>query len=243
MTDELDRPLNRISTLWTVVCQAHDGPADAVSTAQGLLLQRYTRAVYSYLLGALHNREAADDLAQEFALRFIQGRLRGAQPTRGRFRDFVKGVLSNLVADYYRQRRGIPLSEIGLDPAVSEEAQTDFVTAWREETLARAWNALAELEGRTGQPFHTVLRFRADQPELASEPLAAQLSARLGRPLTAAGVRQSLHRARERFADLLLDEVAQTLQAPTAETLAEELGDLGLLDYCRPALDRFRGLA
>jgi RNA polymerase sigma-70 factor (ECF subfamily) len=76
---------------------------------------------------------------------------------------------------------------------------------------------------------------------MRSPQLAEQLTARLGRPFTAAGVRQTLHRAREKFADLLLDELAHSLEYPQAEQLAQELVELGLLDYCRPALER-RGL-
>jgi hypothetical protein len=52
-------------------------------------------------------------------------------------------------------------------------------------------------------------------------------------------VRQALHRAREKFADLLLDEVAQTLDAPTTEQLEEEVLTLGLHIYCQPALQRW----
>src|SRR5262249_51881621 len=110
--------------------------------------------------------------------------------------------------------------------------------SWCDELLARAWAALASLEARTGQPFHAVLRFRADHPELRSPRMAEQLTARLGRPFTPAGVRQTLHRAREKFAELLLDEVTHFLENPTAEQLEQELLELGLLDYCRPALER-----
>ena len=63
-------------------------------------------------------------------------------------------------------------------------------------------------------------------------------AARLGRPLTAAGGRQMLHRARERFADRLIEEVAHSLGDPTPERLAEELIDLGLYEHCRPAWQR-----
>jgi RNA polymerase sigma-70 factor (ECF subfamily) len=76
---------------------------------------------------------------------------------------------------------------------------------------------------------------------MRSPQLAEQLSVQLGKTLTAAGVRQLLHRARQRFAALLLDEVAHSVANPTIEQLAEELAELGLLDYCRPALER-RGL-
>lgn len=70
--------------------------------------------------------------------------------------------------------------------------------------------------------------------------MAEQLSADLGKPLRADAVRQTLHRAREKFAALLLDEVLHTLREPTVETLEAELIDIGLLEYCRPALDELR---
>ena len=53
-------------------------------------------------------------------------------------------------------------------------------------------------------------------------------------------MRQTLKRARDRFADLLLDAVAHSLEDATASALEEELSDLGLLGYCQAALDRLR---
>jgi hypothetical protein len=73
--------------------------------------------------------------------------------------------------------------------------------------------------------------------------MAERLSPVLGKPVTAAAVRQTLHRARERFADALLDEIAQALDDPSAEALEAELIDLSLHDHCRPALDRRAGKA
>jgi hypothetical protein len=60
-------------------------------------------------------------------------------------------------------------------------------------------------------------------------------------PVSEAGVRQTLHRAREKFADLLLEEVARELDDPTPERLEEELSELSLLDQCRAALERRGG--
>jgi hypothetical protein len=73
--------------------------------------------------------------------------------------------------------------------------------------------------------------------------MAARLGARLGRPLTAAGVRQTLRRAREKFSDLLLDEVAHSLQTADPGAVEQELIDLGLLSYCQDALQRRRHLS
>jgi RNA polymerase sigma-70 factor (ECF subfamily) len=235
--------LSRITTLWTVVCQAHDGSGEAAATAQRQLLDRYGGAVRRYLQAVVRTSEAADELFQEFAVRLLHGDLRGADPDRGRFRNFVKGVLFHMVADHHQRQRRQPflLSPEHPEPAVpppSLEAQQEFLTSWRDELLAKSWSALEALERETGQPFYTVLRFRADHPGLRSPEMAEQLTRVLGKPVTAAGMRQTLHRAREKFADLLLDEVVHSLQNPTAEDLEQELSDLRLLDYCRPALER-----
>jgi RNA polymerase sigma-70 factor (ECF subfamily) len=235
--------LSRIATLWSLVCRAHQGPAEPANSARRQLLNRYGSAVRRYLRKLLPDPDAAAEVFQEFALRLAHGDLRGADPRRGRFRDFVKGTLFHLVADYRTQRRRWPGplpadgAAVAADPG-DAEADREFAASWRDELLARAWAALAGSDARTGQPFFAVLRFRADHPELRSPEMAGRLAAQLGRPLTAVGVRQLLHRARERFAEYLLDEVAHALDSPTPEGLEDELADLNLLDYCRPALAR-----
>src|SRR5262249_37404622 len=157
-----------------------------------------------------------------FAVQLLHGDLRGANPQRGRFRDFVKGMLFHLVADYRKQQRQWPGPLPGDGAALATNRQDvdsdrSFVESWCDELLARAWAALAEIEAGTGQPYYAVLRFRADHPEMRAPQLAEELTAQLGRTLTAAGVRQTLHRAREKFAAHLLDEVADSLESPTDE--------------------------
>jgi RNA polymerase sigma-70 factor (ECF subfamily) len=88
--------------------------------------------------------------------------------------------------------------------------------------------------------FYAVLRLRAEFPDLRSNEMAERLSGQLGKEVNAAWVRQMLHRAREQFADLLLEETLQTLREPTVEVLEQELIDIGLHEYCKPALDRLR---
>ena len=245
---EVQQRLSRISTQWTLVFQAHRGDGgEAVSAAQKELMQRYCGAVYRYLLAAVRDSHTAADLAQEFALSFIRGDFKRADPGKGRFRDYVKTVLFHLVANFHRGKAKLPrvaASEIA-EPAAADPApfasDEDFLQRWREELLSQAWEALARVEKTTGKLYHTVLRFRAQSPDVPSALMAEQLSARLGRPLTAAGVRQTLHRARDRFAELLLDEVACSLETDDPEKLEQELIDLGLLAYCRDALQRRAG--
>jgi RNA polymerase sigma-70 factor (ECF subfamily) len=231
----LEERLSRISTLWSLVYQAHHGSTETVGAAQRALLERYSGAVHRYLLGALHDPDAADELFQEFALRFVRGDFKRVDPERGRFRSFVKTALFHLIVDFRRRPRPPALPA---DAPEVADPERDFVESWRAELLDRTWVALAEVERKTGQPHHTVLRLRAEKPLLSSTELAAELGARLGKSLTVDGVRQALHRARERYADLLLNEVLQSLDNPTLDQVEEELTDLGLLAYCRSALDR-----
>jgi RNA polymerase sigma-70 factor (ECF subfamily) len=245
-TDEkaLQERLSQIKTAWTVLFEAHGGSPDAASAAQRQLLQRYSPAAYRYLLGAVRDTDVADDLLQEFALRLARGAFKQADPSRGRFRHLLKTVLCNLVIDHRRKqaKRFAPLPE-NAEPAVAESdelaaQEQDFVETWRAELMSRAWAALAASDRQTGQHLHTVLRFRVDHPEVRSPEMAERLAQTVGRPLTAEWVRKRLFLAREKFTDVLLEEVAQSLEESTPDSLQEELIELGLLDYCRSALQR-----
>jgi RNA polymerase sigma-70 factor (ECF subfamily) len=237
--DELQHRLNSITTQWSAVLRAHQPAGDSDGEERRLLLERYAGAVYRYLFACVRDPDSADELFQEFALRFVRGDFRNADPQRGRFRDFLKTALLNLVRKHCRQQRHRPLpladeSQVAAAPQ-ADVADEEFVGHWRQELLTRAWRALEALEQQSGKPYHTVLRLRAESPQLSSGELAEQLAARLGRPVTAAAQRQALHRAREKFAELLIAEVGQSLQTDERERIEQELLDLGLFPYCRGA--------
>jgi RNA polymerase sigma-70 factor (ECF subfamily) len=244
---EIEQQLSHIATQWTMLYRAHQGAANEVAAARQQLMLRYCGAVYRYLLRAVRDPTIAEDLTQEFALRFVQGRFGQVDREQGRFRNYVKGALFRLVQDHYRNKAREP-RHVSLPDQVqvatadeSEAAERDFRDSWRQELLSRAWKALEQVQSETGQPYHDVLRTRVDQPELSSAQIAEQLSARLGRTISSAGVRQLLHRARERFAELILEDVRQSLEGAPIEQIAEELAELNLLKYCKDVLDRRRG--
>lgn len=222
-----------------MVFRAHEGETDSASVALRQLMERYGGAVHRYLLSVTRDPELAADLAQEFALRFLRGAFRRADPSRGRFRDFVKTAAMNLMIDAYRRTRARPLplsSEIpepvipGLDLA---DLDRRFYECWREELLSHAWTRLAQLQDESGTPYYAVLRFRVDHADLRSAEMAEHLTVRLGKRVSASWVRQTLHRAREKFVELLIREVAHSLGNPTHEELDDELRNMDLWSYCR----------
>jgi RNA polymerase sigma-70 factor (ECF subfamily) len=241
--ERLEQHLSQITTAWTVLFRAHGDSAETVSAARRQLLERYSRAAYRYLLGAVRDADVADELFQELALRLVRGDFHRANRERGRFRDFLKTVLYHLIVDHQRrqQRRPAPLGPDTPEPAGETapfESDQQFQDAWRAELMRRAWDGLAEVERQTGQPLHTVLRYRTDYPQARSPQMAEELSRQLARPVSAGWVRKRLFLAREKFTDLLVEEVAQSQEGPTPEELEQELADLGLLEYCRSALAR-----
>jgi RNA polymerase sigma-70 factor (ECF subfamily) len=238
--------LSQIETIWPVLKQAHEGaPAEALE-AQNVILQRYRPAIYRYLVACVGDKDAADELCQEFSLRLVRGDFRNANPEKGRFRDLLKASLYHLIIDYQKRRQRVmpqldPNSpEPEADMASTLDSDRQFLAAWRADLLNKAWEILAEEEQKTGRPLHTVLYFRANNPEMRSPQMAAQLGARLGKEVTADWVRKWLHTARERFAELLLAEVAASLRDPTPEAVVQELIDLELYPYCKIALDRWQ---
>lgn len=237
--EQLDHRLSQIVTVWTVLRQAHGGPPSEAQAALQLLVHRYRGAVYRYLSRLLGDHNAADDLTQEFSLALLQGQLRSADPSRGRFRNYVKTVLFHLVSKYRQRASRLPAaldadSPLWQDLADGSDWLGAFNQSWRDELLARTWEALRQVNTAA----HAVLEFRAGHPERSAQEMAEALGPRLGRELTAEGVRQTLHRARQKFAELLFDEVAHSLDTQTVAEVEEELAGLGLLEYCRPLLER-----
>lgn len=240
----IHRNLDSIATnadLLLVANQSHsDISINVGQQAQQILMERYHGAVYRYILAAVGNPHDAADLTQDFALRFIEGRFRHYRKDQGRFRDYLKTALFHLVTDY-RRRNG--KQKVGLSPELEPEAPVEstpeedklFLQSWRKELLARSWDALQALERDQGQPFYTILRYRSENPQQSSQIMAEHLSRQLGKPMTAAGVRKMLERARDHFRQYLLDDLKHSL-GDRVDTLEEELIALDLMKYCKDDL-------
>jgi RNA polymerase sigma-70 factor (ECF subfamily) len=245
-SEDAKRRLSQISTIWTLVTRAADG-ATKDGAANAALVERYHSAVYRYLIAATRDPDAADELFQEFALKLVRGDFGNANPEKGRFRNYIKTALINLVISHQRKQRDapgpIPSAADPSAPAPDEfESDQDFLANWRNALLDRAWEALSDDQGGDGSVYYSVLRLRSEQPEMTTVELAERLSAhlRLESPYSEAAVRKVLQRARDRFTDILVEEVARSLRCSTAEILEEELIDLGFHPFCRRALLRQR---
>jgi RNA polymerase sigma-70 factor (ECF subfamily) len=238
--------LSQIATQWTLLFAAHADSEQSGRPMLAQLVQRYCGPVYRYLLAAVRDPDVASDLAQEFALRFLQGDFQRADPARGRFRSYLKTALFNLVADHRRSRKASarPLAHDVAEqkpaaPSLLSEPDEDaeFARGWRETLLERTWRALDEFNAS----YHAAMKLRVAHPEMTSGEMAARITQELQKPTNAAAARKALERGHAKFADLLVDEVAATLEGPQLEDIEAELRELDLLRYCKSAVARRKG--
>jgi RNA polymerase sigma-70 factor (ECF subfamily) len=233
--DAMSARLSRIDTCWTQLRRGLEG--QAVED----FLRVYGEPVRRYLRGMTRgDQERAAELYQEFCVRLLKGRFRKACPEHGKFRHYLKRCLAALAADSWNKSADERVSAIpdGQEPAASPaESATnvedeEYTAAWRQAVLAAALQTLAREEQRTPRGWYAVLKARLEAPEATSQQLATRLSA-AGRPVSDGWVRKKLMEARGRFAELVMDEVARTLEYPSFDAVREELIDLGLWEYCR----------
>jgi RNA polymerase sigma factor (sigma-70 family) len=201
---------------------------------------RYQGAVLRFFRTAVRNQDVAEDLTQDFALKFIRGGFQAVHPEGGRFRDFLRVALANQLRDHYRQqlrrRDRDKYSQQLVEQVVENEPAEDFDTNWRDELLAQTWSDLERHQQSTGQKYYTALRLKAESNGVVGSDLVRLFSDRSSTATTETAFRKLLQRARRQFGELLLKNVAETLAVPTRDELMRELADLKLLIYCKDLL-------
>jgi len=226
--EEFGAELGGIATEWDVVF-------DKVQ-----FVQRYARAIHGYLLALIKKRDAAEEVAQNFLLWVTEHGFPRAKQERGRFRNYLKAALRNAALNFLQRQR--PTKQFSCDlsqvpaPAACERDQI-WLAQWRACLLKRAWQELRKRQDRCPNDLcYTVLRATVANPDADSSLHASLVSRTVGRAIRPDAFRKQLSRARQLFARILVREVAQSLDKPTPETVAEELGDLGLMKYVRSFL-------
>ncbi len=242
---DIDDRLSQIRTQWSALLGSallgSHVVQDATIATHRQLADRYLGAVYQYLLGAVRDADLASELCQEFALRFLRGDFRNVHPDRGRFRDYIKVVLINLINDTHRRKKNSPVQLDKLEDfpgqVVNDEStESEFIARWREELVACTWESL-----RHANPtYYAVLRMRIEEPDLPSPSMAERLSEQLGRAISADNVRKTLERAQAKFAESLFEEVGRSLDSTDLDEIEAELRALDLLRYCRSTWERRR---
>jgi RNA polymerase sigma factor (sigma-70 family) len=237
--------IDAISTRWSLMGLAGGGSPETAAEARRQLVLRYSPAIRGYVRAIVFEADDAEELAQDVIVRMLKGDFDGADPSRGRFRDLLKTAIRNMIRNHWarqKRRRGASLAGDVSEPDLLAEcadptAHDPWLDAWRKSVLDLAWSALAEHEREhPASVAHTVLRLRTEFPDDTSDQLAARLAKKLGKSVRADSIRQQLRRARTRFAELVVEEVASSVDAPSGDRVEEELIALGLWESIRDLL-------
>jgi hypothetical protein len=199
-------------------------PWTEADSAAGYVL-KYIVPMRRILTDVVGSHEIADS-----ALKLLLGHLVSAgfgEQKNGKLRDFlVRGVRSaakTAVAELPEDQR----PELKLDVATLESKT--WLTYWREGLLERAWRALERIEHASPEkPFYTVLFAATSGAAKSTAALAAKVNSELGQQFDEATVQQMLTESRTMFAQLIADEVAETIQKPSSEDVKKEIAQLGL---------------
>jgi RNA polymerase sigma-70 factor (ECF subfamily) len=221
------------TTHWSVVLLAGREVSPESAAALEKLCRAYWRPVYAFARHKGWGEEDAKDLTQQFFARLLERHdFCGLDPKRGKFRTFLLTAFTHFLSnerDYAKAlKRGggkvISLEEIRLDeiPSNAElSATTLYDLRWARTILQSALEQLkAEMFKANKQPQFDLLRpFLTDSGGSGQYAIAAE---KLG--LEAASVPVLVHRLRQRYRELVRQEVAQTVASPT--DLEEEMRHL-----------------
>ena len=213
---------------------ARSGAGPHAQEALSALCLAYWYPIYAYVRRLGYAAEEAEDLTQGFFTRVLEKHyLRDFQRARGRFRSFLLTSLRHFIAnerDWVRaQKRGgarqqLPLDDVlqgaerryGIEPRDDLTPERIFERQWALAILARVQDHLQEEADRTGKrtQFDRVKGLLVgEQSDTGYRGLADELNT------TEGALKVAVHRLRQRFKELLREEIAHTVADPA------EVGD------------------
>lgn len=214
-----------VTTRWDLVAAAAN-KSDRTSgfeEGQGALnelCEIYRSPIVAFCRNYLRRVEDAEDVAQEFLVQMVEGRLlSGADRAKGRFRNLVLKTLKRFTFDLHDREKSVkrgggvqfvPLFEAD---SLADEASVDlmFDSVWAEALKDQALDRLHKkfLKKDEAETFDILRPFLTGGVKGIEAEMAAE---KLGVTLAAFHVR--VHRFVEDFAKILRQEVARTVSAP-----------------------------
>lgn len=189
-----------------------------------VLCEDYWFPLYAFVRRTGHSAEDAQDLTQEFFVRLVDKHfLAAADSRKGRFRTFLITALKRFLANEYdrarAQKRGGGQRLVSLESLEARYRQEPADTLTPERIFEQQWalalldQVLARLQTEMTTDSKAAL-FGALKGHLTGSQATgyAATAARLG--MTEGAVKVAAHRLRQRYRELLRQEIAQTVTSP-----------------------------
>lgn len=217
------------TTRWTLVVRAGAGSGDTATGRMALeeLCRAYWQPVYAFLRRSGRSTHDAQDLTQGFLSGFFEGgSLERVDPAKGRFRSFLLGALQHFLSHERDRERalkrggGVTLVPLeapdtegaapgGMPAAPGMTPEQAFDRQWALALLDRVLTRLAQEQDDAGKSSQFECLRIALTGDRGAVPYAT-LGQRLG--LSEGAVKVAVHRLRQRYREILRDEIAQTVE-------------------------------
>lgn len=214
------------TTHWSLVLEAQ-GESPQADKALEKLCRTYWWPVYSFIIRQGAGPEEAKDLTQSFfALLFERRDLESVRREKGRLRSFFFASIKHFLAKERRYaaaaKRGdgrplIPLDELlerkHYDPEAAAALSPDqiFERRWALTVLEQALTRL-EAEYRALDKARLFEQLKKQLTDEADRPSQGDIARELG--MSENAVNQAFYRLRQRYRELLHEEIAHTVVAP-----------------------------
>ncbi|MSU36485.1 MAG: sigma-70 family RNA polymerase sigma factor [Pedosphaera sp.] len=202
-----------VTTRWTMVLSAGHKSSLHSDRALAELCQTYWCSLYAFVRRQGKTKEDAEDLVQAFFVRFLaKNYLEGLAAEHGKFRAFLLASLKHFLANEWdksqRQKRGGGVAHLSLDwQSADERFRLDPPDpSSPDKSFDREW-ALALLE-------RVVKRLADECTADGKATLFEQAKGYLMVGEAAIPYAEAAHRLRKRYGELLLHEIAETLEDP-----------------------------
>lgn len=223
------------TTHWSVVALAGQADTPEAATALELLCRTYWYPLFAYVRHRGYDLHQAEDLTQSFFSRLLsKSYLADADRERGRFRTFLLAAMNHFLANEWNrdqaQKRGggcefISLEyvreqgERAIDPGHQVTPEKLYEQRWAETVLAKVIERLRqEYDGSSVKRFDALKPFLTEERGATSYANAARS---LG--LSEQAVKSAVHRLRQRWRELMREEIAHTLKTASAEEIDDEI--------------------
>src|SRR5213595_3819901 len=214
------------TTQWSVVLDAQ-GRSTSAEQALEKLCRTYWWPLYGFVRRQGYSPEEAQDLTQGFFAMLLERRdFDAVRREKGRLRSYLLASLKNFLAKAHRRamtiKRGegrplVPLEDLLIRERADLEP-ADTLTADRIYDRRWAWTLLEQVLARLDAEYRAVGNeklFEYLKELLSDEPgRRSQAEIAVEMDMTENAVKQAFHRLRQRYRQLLRDEIAQTVAVP-----------------------------
>jgi RNA polymerase sigma-70 factor (ECF subfamily) len=219
-------PVAFATTHWSVVLEAQS-ESSAAQEALEKLCRIYWRPIYSFARRQGIRPEEAQDITQGFFAMILERKdFQSVRQEKGRLRSFLLASLKHFMANERRDaatiKRGggrtlIPLDGIAsansseFDRSSMLSADLLYDRRWAFTVLDQVFSRLRE-ESQGSASTSLLERLNTLLSEEPDRPSQAEIAREFG--MTENAVKQAFHRLRQRYRQLLREEVAHTVATP-----------------------------